>query len=200
MSVAWRPAQRSALALRDPSEFYETPGCAVRALMATGELERFRRNCLWECASGKGAIVRVLKAADFRVHSTDLIAYPGADPGILTPIDFLLEDKAPAGVGAIITNPPFAQADAFVRHGLELGPSLIVLLRLQALEGASRSDLIDKHLRRVLVGIERLPMMHRQNWDGPRTKNGGAPFMWASFAPGVRNGPIELSRISWRAP
>jgi hypothetical protein len=73
-----------------------------------------------------------------------------------------------------------------------------VLLRLQALEDVKRSDLIDRHLRRALVGIERLPTMHRQNWDGPRTKNGGTPFIWAAFEPGARNGPIELTRISWR--
>ena len=139
-------------------------------------------------------------APDSEVHASDLISYPDADSGIETPVDFLLEQKPPAGASCVCTNPPHRSADEFVRHGLKVGLTTIVLLRLQALEGAGRSDLIDKHLRRVLVGIERLPTMHRLGWDGPRTKNGGAPFMWAIFGPGARSGPIELTRISWRAP
>ena len=102
------------------------------------------------------------------------------------------------GVDAIVTNPPFKLADAFVRHGPSLGLPVIVLLRLMALEGAGRSDLIDRHLRRVFVGIERLPMLHRDGWTGPRTKSAGEPFAWFSIRTGECSGPIELARISWR--
>jgi hypothetical protein len=200
LSAAWRPAQRSAIAARDSAELYETPAVATRALIRTGELDQHARSTIWEPCAGRGAIVREIAAAGFRTVASDLIAYDGADSGIETPVDFMLERTAPAGAGAIVTNPRFRLADDFVRHGIALGLPVIVLLRLQALEGAGRSDLIDRHLRRVLVGIERLPMMHRQDWTGPRTKNGGAPFSWFCFAPGVRNGPVELGRISWRAP
>ena len=201
MTAAWRPAQRSAISGRDSAELYETPPCATRALIRTCELDQFARSAVWEPCTGRGAIVRELAAAGFQIHASDLVAYPDAEPRILAPVDFMLERNAPAGAGAIVTNPPFRLADDFVRHGLEFDLPVIVLLRLQTLEGAARSDLVDKHLRRVLVGIERLPMMHRKDWTGPRTKNGGAPFAWFCFSPGARNnGPIELTRISWRAP
>jgi hypothetical protein len=74
------------------------------------------------------------------------------------------------------------------------------LLRLQALEGVARSDLVDRHLLRVWAGRQRLPMMHRLGWTGKRTRSAGAPFMWAVFLPGVRRGPIGLQRINWGAP
>ncbi len=89
--------------------------------------------------------------------------------------------------------------DLTVRHALSLGLPTIVLLRLMALEGAGRSDIIDGHLVRVWAGIERLPMMHRDGWDGPRQTNSGAPFGWFVFLPeGRGDRPIELRRISWR--
>ena len=78
---------------------------------------------------------------------------------------------------------------------------MIVLLRWQAAEGEKRSDIIDGHLRRVWLGRQRLPMMHRQNWDGPRTKSGGSPFAWYVFEPGMRGLPyFEVRRITWWAP
>jgi hypothetical protein len=196
MTVAWRPAKRSPIATRDVGELYESPSCAVRSLIATGELDRFRGGVLWECAAGKNAIVRELKAKSFAVHATDIERYAGADD-VLAPVDFLLEEKAPAGVSAIVTNPPFAQADAFIRHGLELGLPVIVLLRLQALEGVGRSDIIDRHLWRLYVGCQRLPQMHRLGWTGKRTRLAGSPSAWFVFTPSVRRGPIEMQRINW---
>ena len=61
-----------------------------------------------------------------------------------------MERTAPAGVSCILTNPPFSIADQFIRHGLDLGCDVLVLLRLMALEGAGRSDLIDE-LRAVIA-------------------------------------------------
>ena len=82
--------------------------------------------------------------------------------------------RPPAGVDVIITIPPYKLADDFIRHGLSLGLPFVALLRLMALEGYGRSDLMDRHLRRVWAGNERLPMMHREGWQGPRTASGGA--------------------------
>ena len=73
-----------------------------------------------------------------------------------------------------------------------------MLLRLAAIEGAGRADLVDCALRRIWAGTERLPMMHRDGWRGPRNAAGGQPFAWFVFEPGARQGPIEMSRITWR--
>jgi hypothetical protein len=195
----WRPAQRSPLS-KHPSDFYETPSCCVDALLGqTSELEL--RGLIWESAAGKGAISRRLKAAGHKVLASDLVAHPGADAGIQTPVDFFELREPPPGASVIVTNPPYGLADLFIRHGLfSLGLPVIVLLRLQAIEGARRSDLIDGHLRRVWAGRQRLPMMHRQDWQGPRTAFGGAPFAWFCFEPDLRTEPFfEMRRINWRS-
>lgn len=189
-------ADRTALKERK-NDLYETPACAIHALLWNEDLPRY----IWEPAAGRGAISRELEIAGHHVTKTDLVAYPGADDLIVSGVDFLMETHAPPLVEAIVTNPPFKNADAFIRHGLALGLPVIVLLRLMALEGAGRADLIDKHLLRVWAGIERLPQMHREGWEGPRTANSGAPFAWFVFSPEQRGGkPIELRRISWRTP
>jgi len=155
---------------------------------------------IWEPSAGRGAIMRELVAGGHQVTAADLVAYPGADAGIETPIDFLLERQAPAGCTCLVTNPPYKLADAFVRHGLTLVPRVIVLLRLMAIEGAGRSDLVDRHLRRVWAGIERLPGMHREGWTGPKMSSSGAPFAWFVFEAEDRgDAAIELRRMSWRA-
>jgi hypothetical protein len=188
-------AKRSALSERS-NDLYETPACAIRALMRVEDLPYV----IWEPCAGRGAISRELSAAGHMTWASDLVAYPDADEGIRTGIDFLFERGIPFGCQAIVTNPPFKLSDQFIRHGLDLGCTVIVLLRLMALEGAGRADLIDKHLVRVWAGIERLPMMHREGWEGARIGNSGAPFAWFVFEPTLRNDrPIELRRMSWRS-
>lgn len=178
------------------ADLYETPREAVLALLRHTRLPE----AIWEPACGPGAIVRELRAVGHRVVATDLVDYgerrcPDSESGR----DFLLEQAAPEGIDTIVTNPPFRLADEFIRHGLRLCSTVVVLLRLAALEGARRSDIIDRHLGMVLLGKERLPMMHRDGWQGPKNGNSGAPFAWFIFAreppqPGV----ITMKRISWR--
>jgi hypothetical protein len=190
-------AVRHALSARG-NDLYETPACAVHALL---KVEPLVQN-IWEPAAGRGAISRILRDAGHTVVTQDLVAYEGADQGIETPIDFLMEREPPSGFSTIVTNPPFKNADDFVRHGLDLGCMVVVLLRLMAIEGAGRADLIDRHCRRIWAGIERLPTMHREGWEGNRQSNSGAPFAWFVFHPQPRHAetPIELRRISWRTP
>ena len=173
----------------------ETPPEATRALIRTGELDKYR--VLFEPCAGKGAISRVLKAGGWRVISHDLIHYPGADPDIHPDIDFFASRSA-SYLQAIVTNPPYRWADAFIRHGLKLRVPVFVLLRLMALEGAGRSDIME-HLYHVYVGVERLPMMHRPDWRGNKLKQGAMPFGWFCFFPEKNEaGYFSASRISWR--
>jgi hypothetical protein len=189
-------AVRHPLAHRS-NDLYETPSQATDGLVRAESLPVR----IWEPAAGRGAISRVLVAHGHDVIAQDLVAYTGADPAITSPVDFLKERAPPPGCWCIITNPPYKLADDFVRHSLLLVPRVIMLLRLMALEGASRSDVIDGHLRRVWSGIERLPIMHRDGWSGPKIASAGFPFAWLVFEATRRpaNSPIELRRISWRA-
>ena len=47
--------------------------------------------------------------------------------------DFLLTIKAPSGVGAIVTNPPWKSAPAFIDHALDIGMPVFFLLSAQFL-------------------------------------------------------------------
>lgn len=116
----WRPAQRAPYRVRG-TDLYETPACAVRALVQTGEVDRLAPyGGVWEPAAGRGAIVRELSSAGFVVAASDNVSYDGADAGIETPVDFLTQRAPPPPVTAIVTNPPYKIADAFIRHGLSL--------------------------------------------------------------------------------
>jgi hypothetical protein len=175
-------------------QLYETPACAIQALLLYEPLP-FR---IWEPAAGRGAIARVLTSRGHRVICHDICAYEGADPGIQTPCDFLEWDEAPDGCTCIVTNPPFKDADDFVRHGLTMVDKVIVLLRLAALEGERRSDLIDYHLARLWIGKERLPTMHRDGWAGPKIAAAASPFAWFVFTKEIQRQGFVGRRISWR--
>jgi hypothetical protein len=175
-------------------DLYETPPEAVRALLAVEEIPS---GGIWEPACGPGAIVRVLRAAGYEVWATDLIDYASPDQDRFG-IDFLLEHAAPDSIGSIVTNPPFKLADQFVRHALRLCPRVYMLLRLAFLESKRRIDILESgSLERVYVFRDRLPMMHRAGWNGPRASSALA-FAWFVWDRSHR-GPTELRRISWGA-
>jgi hypothetical protein len=169
-------------------DLYETPPGAVHALLA----EEALRGDIWEPASGRGAIVRVLRTAGHRVIATDLIDYgcPDATGGV----DFLQQRSAPEGVTTILTNPPFQHADEFVRHALTLVPHVIMLLRVLFLETEGRSDVLEGgRFARVYVFRNRL-QIHRDGWEGPRDSSpmGLAWFVWER----EHRGDPRLRRLS----
>ena len=171
------------------NDCYETPPEATRALLLCEELP----HKIWEPACGPGAIVRVLRSAGHSVIATDLVDYscPESDARI----DFLMEHE-PRDVGAIVTNPPFKNSADFVRKGLELCSRVIILQRLAFLEGEKRNDIMDRHLLRVHVFRNRLPMMNRYGWTGPTLDKTMAAYAWFVFDREV-NCPTVIDRISW---
>lgn len=180
---------RAALKVRG-NDLYQSPPEAVHALLKVEPLP----SRIWEPACGPGAIVSVLRRAGHSVLATDLVDYgcPDAQAGV----DFLMESQHSAD--AIVTNPPFKLAGEFVAHALELCPLVIMLLRLAFLESTRRSPILDGGmLARVHVFRNRLPMMHREGWDGPRSTSTTA-FAWFVWSREHR-GPAALQRISWSA-
>jgi hypothetical protein len=172
-------------------DLYETPPEAVRALL---EVESIT-GPIWECAAGRGAIVRVLREAGHEVIGTDLIDY--GSPDARGGVDFLKAQSAPDGVRSIITNPPYRHAGEFVRHALGLVPHVAMLVRLAFLESQRRSDILDDgRLARVYPFANRLPMMHRDGWEGPKASNSMA-FAWMVWDADHR-GPWTGKRIAWR--
>ncbi len=183
---------KAALADRK-NDLYESPPEAVRALLKAERLPQ----TIWEPACGPGSIVRVLRAAGYQVYATDLVDYASPDQDNHG-WDFLSERQLPIGVQAIVTNPPFKNASEFVMQALELCPRVIMLLRLAFLESSKRTPILDSgHLARVHVFRNRLPMMHREGWAGPKVSNPTA-FAWFVWDR-THVGPTELHRLSWEA-
>lgn len=181
------------------NDLYETPPEATIALWNNITLPRV----IWEPACGPGAIVGVLRNLGHKVIATDLVDYECPDS--IARRDFLLEQKPPDGVKAIVTNPPFKLAAEFGAHALMLGvPKLAMLVRLAFLEAGNRNDMAGRARRFILdenppatvfVFRNRLPMMHRHGWKGPKAKSSVA-FCWIYWDADYE-GPTVLKRISW---
>jgi hypothetical protein len=108
--------------------------------------------------------------------------------------DFLTTVLPPKGCGAIVTNPPYQIATEFARHALDLTPRVYLLLRLAFLESERRTDILEhRGLARVHVFRKRLPMMHRDGWNGPRASS-AIPFGWFCWNRDYR-GLAIISRI-----
>jgi len=173
-------------------DFYDTPPEAVRALL---KVERLPHR-IWEPAAGKGNIVSVLRAAGHDVVATDL--NNRGCPECIDRIDFLL--PMDVDCDAIVTNPPFALAERFVAAALERAPLVVMLLRLAFMESDKRCCILEgRGLARIHVFRKRLPMMHREGWQG-RKANSGMAFAWYVWSVNHVGKPTEIDRISWDRP
>ena len=178
------------------NDLYQSPPEAVRALLKA-EVVPTR---VWEPACGPGSIVRVLRDEGHDVLATDLVDY-GSPEQDASGVDFLIPGIAESqydGDRAIITNPPFKNANEFVERSLAFSPYVAMLLRLAFVEGVRRGNILDNgKLSRVLVFRNRLPMMHREGWE--KTVNSSAmAFAWFIWDR-THRGPTELRRISWES-
>lgn len=134
---------------------------------------------IFEPCCGPGAIVEILAdmghcvlAADIGDYESRWKASPliqphwGRDFFSWTEEEFLKPD-------AIVMNPPYSKADAFIAHGLVLAPRVFALVELPWLSGIEplRCRLVDDgHLVAHHPFRNRLKM-HRDGYDGPTNKN-----------------------------
>lgn len=171
-------------------DLYSTAPEATRALLKVEHLPPW----IWEPAAGRGAIVEVLGAAGHFVIATDLIDH--GSPDVVSGLDFLQTTNAPCP--CIVTNPPYRLANQFVAHALKLVPRVYMLLRLAFLESTGRTAILEgAGLARVYVFRNRLPMMHRDGWHGPKASSATA-FAWFCWDYEHKGLPM-LHRISWDA-
>jgi hypothetical protein len=174
--------------------FYPSPIEAVYGLLAA-EGEHLPRG-LWEPACGDGALVMPLRLTGRQVVATDLV--DRHCPQSLAGVDFLLERQAPAGVAGIVTNPPYGRGLtlAFVEHALGLAPYVAMLLPIAFVGSGRRYAFFRRSPPSAMHFFsERLPMMHREGWDGPTATSqvDYAWFVWDARRPGA-------GRVSWIGP
>ena len=168
-SLYWAGSVIPDKANRERDDFYPTPPCAVKALLAREKFD----GPIWEPACGDGAISKVLESAGYTVISTDLVARGYGEARV----DFLMEHKALAP--NIITNPPFKYCLPFARRALDLADSKVALLcRLAWLEGVERREFFESTpLARVLIFSRRLDI-RRNGWVPNKGNRGMIAFAW----------------------
>lgn len=194
---------RNAQAASDPN-FYATPYAALPPLLVA-EGKRIPR-AIWEPACGNGALVVPLRNRGYITYASDL--HDWGCPESQTGIDFLGSTaQAMAAQLAldhektgIITNPPFNIIESFVERAVALSPYVALLCRLAFLESEGRMTWFPRvGLRRVHVIGERLPMMHRHGYDGPKLSNAGMCFGWFVFERGSRQShQVRVRWVSWK--
>lgn len=165
----------------DPLNFYPTPPEPTIAL-----IERFLPEIpkrVWEPACGTGAMASVLSAHGYDVVSTDIDDYDYGRPYV----NFLTAEDPP-GVEAVITNPPFSIANAFIERALAVKGVTFVAMFLKATfwNARSRYDLHRRHPPKAVM-----PLTWRVDFNGL-----GRPTMdccwviWGDAVPQIGHEPL----------
>jgi hypothetical protein len=172
---------------RSVTDAYFTPQAVVQSFLNHPEAPP--KECtIWEPACGAGVMSECLKKNNYSVISSDLHQYGYK----CVKQDFLaVEPINNHMVDAIVTNPPYRDAEAFIRKALMLSPYVAMFLRLSFLEGQARSKGLWKDYppHRVLVMGKR-PTLYVHGTEAP--KNGGVmAYAWFIWKRGSEEAKIE---------
>lgn len=155
---------------REQHDFYATDPLAVELLL---QEEKFSPK-IWECACGAGHISRVLEQHGYEVLSTDLYDRGFGEVGV----DFL--DSNINFDGDIVSDPPYSEAEKFVRKALETvqtGGKVAMLLRLLFLEGQKRKKLFEEYPPNVVYVFAKR-VRCAKGGDFERYTNSMQAFAW----------------------
>jgi len=134
---------------------------------------------IWECASGKGNIVKALQEKGFDVYGSDIIHNSVCD---------FLTWRPCQKVDCIITNPPYSLKEKFLERCYELKKPFALLMPLTALESEKRQKLYRKY------GVQLIIPNKRFNFEIPSGNGGGSWFATAWFC-GNMNLPSQINFI-----
>jgi hypothetical protein len=170
---------------RERHDFYPTPHECTQTLIAA-EGDRLPQQ-VWDPCCGNGDIAIVLQQHDRQVVATDLVDRGFGQSGC----DFLLQTTAAAP--AIVTNPPFNLAEAFLRHAAKLGVEYVAFLH--------KADWLNSAERGVMVETVWCPARcYLLSWR-PDFKDQGAPTMncnWYVFERSSMKAKTWSSSILWK--
>jgi hypothetical protein len=147
---------------------------------------------LWEPSCGNGALVLPLRRLRYEVTATDL--HDWGCPDSSGDVDFFSDIASRylpvTNIGTrigIVSNPPFGPVEEYIERATRMAPYTALLLRFSFLESGGRFRWWNSvGLQRVHLIIDRVPMMHRHGWQGPRLEQSGLAFAWFIFETGKR--------------
>ena len=153
---------------------------------------------IWEPACGDGAISELLGASGRDVMSTDIVDRGYGTGGV----DFL-QVKNLSSVRlkftGVVTNPPFSLAQEFVDKAFSFKDITYcaLLLRLSWLESSKRKQWFETNPpARIRVSSRRLPMMHREGYEGKKSSSTLA-HAWFIWTRGYEGSP-QVSWFDWK--
>lgn len=206
-SIAHAIGTRSASNEEKGDQLYETPAEATKTLLA---LESFSAT-FKEPFVGRAAILRVMEAAGYDgviadLRDREIATRHGELQGVG---DFLLSEPGETEGMDIVTNPPYGDAaNDCLAHALRVHKprKMAALLNLNFMCGFDDPDRVfvmdENPPSRVYLFTRRLPMMHRDGWDGPKSSSqmNTAWFVWernddGSYGNG--RGSWESIRVNW---
>lgn len=162
-------------------DFYASPYACLPPLWCAEGRKLPQR--LLEPACGNGALVLPLRNRGFSVRATDIVDRGCPDASLC---DFLTVTRCDED--GIITNPPFdgsaGGVEEFTERATRLTQYTAIFARFAWYESAGRHNWW-RHvgLSRIIKIADRLPMMYREGYEGPKLSNAGQCFAWFIFEP-----------------
>jgi hypothetical protein len=178
-------------------DFYETPIRAIEGLFSRGFIDETVKSVLEPCA-GRGAIVTQVRkkypivtitAVEIQESFSEDLGKTGADYIIG---DFLDSAQIPM-YDRIIANPPFSQAEEFIRHAfgwLKENGQMAFLLRLPFLAGVKRYKFF-QYLKPNEINV----LSQRPKFGG--TNIDSCDYAWVIWH---KNPPINITLFDWIEP
>lgn len=159
---------------RSKHDFYSTPAFAIERLWnfispLYEQHQEYPIFSVWEPAAGTGAIARVISALseDADVVQTDLYHYDNSEL-VDGKVDFLTHEWALTNwhFDLIVTNPPFDQAEDFIKRGVSLWRQnkckmFVLLLKATYWHAKSRQELFNSSGPNFI-----LPLTKRLDFEG----------------------------------
>lgn len=181
---------------REDDDFYSTPKEATRALMQV--LQPIHTMQVWEPCCGEGAMSDTIASYGAKVLASDI------NPrGVGQTQDFFAMTELPAGIQAIITNPPWSRAEEFIRHAWETlkVDQMALLLKATYWHAATRLPLFRECTPAVIM-----PLTWRLDFKGlGRPTMECSWFLWdrkfpvgqmPSYMPLMKPGPSEVVPVT----
>lgn len=157
--------------IKGNSDDFQTPPIALNPLLPYLKKDWV----LWECACGKGNLVKALEGKGYNVLATDI------NGGGNSKLDFII-DTMSFPYDCIITNPPYSLKQQFLQRCYELQKPFALLLPLTTFETRKRQALFKKY------GLEVIFFPKRINFETPSGKGSGSWFATAWFTWGLNIG------------
>ena len=133
---------------REELDYYSTPSCEVENILNALQIDLNNKLILEPCIGGGHMLEGILNYCNAKEMTPSIIGTEFKDRGYTSSLenvslkydlDFLTDDYPVDTADIIIMNPPYATLEPFLIRALEIAQEqLIVLCRMQVLEGASR--------------------------------------------------------------